>query len=103
MLNASINVCILYIWMIYVTEGNSFSGTVPLEIFSFPKLEDVNLGKYINQSVFMTFVSVCAKLIYFRLVCFHICIANNGLTGTLPEELGSLRSLRVVDLRKCWK
>ena len=37
-------------WITYVLEGNTFSGTVPTDIFTFPKLEDLNLGKYIDQS-----------------------------------------------------
>ena len=63
MLYASMALCTLFVWITYVTEGNSFTGTIPTDIFSFPSLEDLNLGKYISIKVYnVSFVFVHAQL-----------------------------------------
>lgn len=69
-------------------EDNRISGALPAQLFSQPRLEQVYLHN--NELTGTLPTSLSASL-------SHVLLANNSLSGPVPEEMGRLKKL--TDLR----
>ena len=81
------------------TTGNQ-TGGIPSELGNLVDWKYIVFGKLHSLMYIISDKTLCVDLVSLMLLCFGTLIENNGLTGSLPSELGGLRSAEILWMSK---
>jgi hypothetical protein len=81
-----------------MTDGNQLHGTIPTEIGGLTSLNYLLLGETENVLCFCCIIGCVADYIVLLFVMMPSSTENNGLTGTIPTEVGQLSTLTYINL-----